>query len=241
MEVTPIAATLLFRYEAEKATDFKWSPDFMESDADCLAEFAGRSCYQSWDRPNPATRANRDYLGHVIENQDFSIYEHGTVTFYVTGVSRSFSHQMIRHRHVSPSQLSQRYVNEANRSEPVIPEALQNAPGTEILLRDFYNDAMNVYAQIVERLQNAGLTRKEARDAARAVLPNSQETRLVLTANHRAWREFIGKRKHYRASDEIAEFAGHVLRHLKNFAPNTYQDFPDDEPDGTGITLKAVA
>jgi thymidylate synthase (FAD) len=86
-----------------------------ETDAEggqALAEFAGRACYESWDKPNPATATNRTYLAHILEVGHLSVLEHGSATFYLTGVSRSFTHELVRHRHLSYSQLSQRYVPE---------------------------------------------------------------------------------------------------------------------------------
>ena len=77
-----------------------------------LAEFAGRACYQSWAKPNPVTATNAGYLRHILEVGHLSVLEHGSVSFYLTGVSRSLTHELIRHRHFSYSQLSQRYVPE---------------------------------------------------------------------------------------------------------------------------------
>ena len=67
-------------------------------DIDLLAEYGGRACYQSWHRPNPATRENDAYLNHILEEGHLSVMEHGSVTFYVTGISRSLTHELIRHR-----------------------------------------------------------------------------------------------------------------------------------------------
>ena len=93
--------------------DVPWSTDADGGQA--LAEFAGRACYQSWSKPNPATATNAGYLRHILEVGHLSVLEHGVVTFYFTGVSRSFTHELIRHRHFSYSQLSQRYVPERTR------------------------------------------------------------------------------------------------------------------------------
>ena len=90
--------------------DVPWSTDADGGQA--LAEFAGRACYQSWRKPNPVTATNAGYLRHILEVGHLSVLEHGTVSFYLTGVSRSLTHELIRHRHFSYSQLSQRYVPE---------------------------------------------------------------------------------------------------------------------------------
>jgi thymidylate synthase (FAD) len=54
-----------------------------------IAEFAGRACYQSWTKPNPATATNTGYLRHILDVGHLSVLEHGTATFCLTGVSRS--------------------------------------------------------------------------------------------------------------------------------------------------------
>jgi thymidylate synthase (FAD) len=103
--ITPIAWT-----HFSPPPDVAWETDAEGGEG--LAEFAGRACYQSWSKPNPATATNAGYLKHILEVGHLSVLEHGTVTFYMTGVSRSFTHELIRHRHFSYSQLSQRYVPE---------------------------------------------------------------------------------------------------------------------------------
>lgn len=91
-------------------TDFIAPPDIdWSTDADggpALVEFAGRACYQSWSKPNPRTATNESYLRHVIEVGHLSVLEHASATFYITGISRSCTHELIRHRHFSYSQLS---------------------------------------------------------------------------------------------------------------------------------------
>ena len=87
-----------------------WSTDAEGGPA--LVEFAGRACYQSWSKPNPRTATNESYIQHIIDVGHFSVLEHASVSFYITGLSRSCTHELIRHRHFSYSQLSQRYVPE---------------------------------------------------------------------------------------------------------------------------------
>lgn len=192
-------------------------------DIDFLGEFSGRACYQSWGRPNPATRANDTYLNHILEEGHLSVLEHGSVTFYVTGISRSLTHELIRHRHLSYSQLSQRFVNEEN-AEVVVPPALVDDEEAIAWLDEHMEASKVVYRKLAERLISKGATRKEAREAARAVLPNMTETRIVVTGNIRAWREVIGKRNAPGADAEIRQFAQEILNHLKVLAPNSVQD-----------------
>ena len=117
-QTVPPKVQLVAKTEFFPPADVPW-----ETDADggqALAEFAGRACYQSWSKPNPRTATNEGYLRHILEVGHLSVLEHGTVSFYLTGISRSLTHELIRHRHFSYSQLSQRYVpgREAPMVEP---------------------------------------------------------------------------------------------------------------------------
>jgi thymidylate synthase (FAD) len=194
------------------------------TDADYLTEFAGRSCYQSWNRPNPATASNSDYIKHIIDSAHFSVLEHGSATFYIEGVSRSLTHELVRHRHFSYSQLSQRFVNEST-VDFIIPPAIRNAEGADPnAFNEFRELILETYQDLAADLIANGLSRKQAREAARAVLPNMTETKIVVTGNHRAWREFLQKRNSPGADAEIQELAQLLLIELKKIAPNTYQD-----------------
>lgn len=195
-----------------------------EGDSDLLAEFAGRACYESWNKPNPATATNNGYLANILAQQHFSVLEHASATFYILGVSRSLTHELVRHRHLSFSQRSQRYVDES-MSDVVVPPAVREHPKhiRDILLHQA-TQSRYAYETMVMHLVNAGLSRKEARQAARSVLPNATSTNIVVTGNMRAWREVIAKRNHPAADAEIQELAKAILLILRVIAPNTFQD-----------------
>jgi thymidylate synthase (FAD) len=209
--------------------DVPWDTDTDGGQA--LAEFAGRACYQSWSKPNPATATNAGYLRHILEVGHLSVLEHGTATFYFTGVSRSFTHELIRHRHFSYSQLSQRYVPE-REAAMVEPEVIATDPELHKKFVAASEAAVQAYNELLEGLEakfadvpNATLRRKQARQAARAVLPNATETRIVVTGNYRAWRHFIAMRATEHADVEIRELAVECLRHLQGLAPSVFGDF----------------
>ncbi|MBQ1026597.1 FAD-dependent thymidylate synthase [Micromonospora sp. C95] len=220
--------------------DVPWSTDADGGQA--LAEFAGRACYQSWKKPNPATATNAGYLAHILEVGHLSVLEHGSVSFYFTGVSRSFTHELIRHRHFSYSQLSQRYVPERDAAmvEPTViaedPELHKRfVEAAEASVRA-YNDLLEGLERRFADVTNPTLRRKQARQAARAVLPNATETRIVVTGNYRAWRHFIGMRATEHADVEIRELAVECLRQLQRVAPNVFADFTISTlPDGTEV------
>lgn len=216
---------------------FEW---FGPTPADKLGEFAGRACYQAWERKNPATAENAGYLANILKQGHESVLEHSSCTFYLTGVSRSLTHELIRHRHLSFSELSQRYVN-VEDSEFVLPPALrdlgvENWSGEwegDDYANDYHFRGVRItYAQLVRYLEDKGLKRKQAREAARAVMPNATETRIVVTGNLRAWRDVLRKRYHVAADAEIRELATELLCQLRQVAPSSFQDFPD-RPFGT--------
>jgi thymidylate synthase (FAD) len=239
-EMVQPQVTLVAWTQFQAPPDVPWSTDADGGQA--LAEFAGRACYQSWSKPNPATATNGAYLKHILEVGHLSVLEHGTVTFYFTGVSRSFTHELIRHRHFSYSQLSQRYVPERNAAM-VEPDVIAGDPELHKKFVEATGAAVQAYADLLAGLEerfadveHATLRRKQARQAARAILPNATETRIVVTGNYRAWRHFIGMRATEHADVEIRELAVECLRQLQRVAPNVFADFTISTlADGTEI------
>ncbi|CAA79424.1 thymidylate synthase [Fromanvirus L5] len=214
--------------------DFEESKDedpyFGDFDADELAEFAGRNCYRSFHRPNPATAENEDYLNHIIDLGHESVFEHASATFYIEA-SRSVLTELERHRHLSFSVVSQRYVDPTDLGIHLPPALFKLHPDDRDdlvhIMESVSSEIDAVYEHIVNRLADRGLPRKQAREAARAVLPNMTNSPMVVTGNHRAWRYVIKARWHEAADAEIRELAGELLRQLRQIAPNTYQDIPD--------------
>ena len=220
------------KFDDRFVEDFYNSSEGNIQDPDLLAEFAGRSCYQAWDLPNPKTANNAGYLDNIINQGHFSVLEHASATFYVEGVSRSLTHELIRHRHLSYSELSQRYVDVSDANVVLPPAFRENlVPGDKkdatVTLRDYDSDIVEDYEMFAAALFQAGCTRKQAREAARAILPNMTETKIVVTGNMRAWRDMLGKRYHVAADAEIREFATAILGELRRIAPHSFQDFPD--------------
>lgn len=199
--------------------------------ADALGEAAGRLCYLSWNRPNPDTATNKGYLANIQRQGHESVLEHSTATFLVRGVSRALLTELTRHRHLSFSVVSQRYVDYGGTS-PVIPPALRGTENAATLVSE-YNRAVARYEALTRELRAAGLSRKQAREAARSVLPNAAPVDMIVSGNLRAWRDVIRKRWHVAADAEIREFAGEVLFSLRLIAPNSFQDIPT-EPYGEG-------
>lgn len=229
--------TLVARTRAE----FDGFMSVWESEGDSaqdLSEFAGRACYQSWARPNPATATNAGYLAHILEVEHHSVLEHGSVSFYVEGVSRSLTHELVRHRHLSPSQLSQRFVvvrkTTHGRAVPfVIPPLLEGDQDAAAVLSAAWDYAVHAYDRLIEignrivgDMEDVAATTasKRVREAARAVLPNMTPTAIVITGNHRSWLEFVVKRGALEGPDaEIRRLAVELFRQLRQAEPNIYQ------------------
>jgi thymidylate synthase (FAD) len=232
-ETAPLRVALIAKTEFVPPPDVPWSTDADGGPA--LVEFAGRACYQSWSKPNPRTDDNAGYLKHIIDVGHFAVLEHASVTFYITGISRSCAHELIRHRHLSYSQLSQRYVSEPD-SQIVAPPGMENDPELQQILASAADASHAAYAELLAKLEakfaaaeppdSLGvLRRKQARQAARAVLPNATETRLVVTGNYRAWRHFVAMRASEHADVEIRRLAIACLRRLADVAPTVFGDF----------------
>lgn len=227
MKVKLIASTIL---EDRDWAGTGYADSGSPSAADELAEFAGRNCYRSFHRPNPKTRENKDYLAHIIESGHESVLEHASATFYIEA-SRSVLTELERHRHLSFSVVSQRYVDPTPLGvhwPPVLAKLsdLDRAYAEDTLLAA-KDGADRAYAALMRIFEANGLPRKQAREAARAVLPNMTNSPMVVTGNHRAWRYVIKARWHEAADAEIRELAGELLRQLRKIAPHSYQDIPD--------------
>jgi thymidylate synthase (FAD) len=239
-QIVPLKVQVVAYTKFEPPADVPWETDTDGGQA--LAEFAGRACYQSWTKPNPATATNAGYLQHILEVGHLSVLEHGTVSVYLSGISRALTHELIRHRHFSYSQLSQRYVPERDAAM-VEPAVIAEDPELHQLFLDATDAALAAYTALLEGLEktfadvgNATLRRKQARQAARAVLPNATETRIVVTGNYRAWRHFIAMRASEHADVEIRELAIACLRELQRIATNAFADFEISSlPDGTEV------
>lgn len=204
-----------------------------------LTEVAGRLCYMSFAKPRPG--GNQAYLGHILEVGHGSVLEHAVWNFIFTGISRSLTHELIRHRAgFGYSQLSQRYVDESI-AEYVEPDCIAERPELHRLWLEAVTHSHQAYLKLVEKLHEAfkdepdrTLRRKLARQAARSVLPNATETKIFVTANARALRHFIELRANRHAEVEIRKLAIRVLEIMKAEAPHIFADYELlPLPDGT--------
>jgi thymidylate synthase (FAD) len=219
------------------------------TDGERLAEFAGRLCYMS--QRNPASRATRDYLENIKKQGHGSVLEHANYSVLLEGVSRSLTHELVRHRAgFAYSQLSQRYVDESEANF-VVPPAIIGDEALHTEWQQQIDQAQRAYVRLVEQLMERYSwvgdkvhRRKMAREAARGVLPNSTETKIVVTANARAWRTMLELRSSEGAELEIRRCAIAMLKLLLSESPAFFSDFEiyhaDDRREAARIVFHKV-
>ena len=152
-EIVGLSAQLIASTQFAAPADIDWGTDAEGGEA--LIEFAGRACYETWDKPNPRTATNEGYLRHVLEVGHTSLFEHASASIYVRGLSRSCSHELTRHRHFSFSQLSQRFVPDtANRV--VAPAAIAEDPELLALFEGVVDQSRFAYQELLDALEESG-------------------------------------------------------------------------------------
>jgi len=214
-----------------------------------LAEFAGRICYMS--QRNPASRTTADYLENIKKQGHGSVLEHAVYVLLIEGISRSCSHELVRHRAgFGYSQISQRYVDESHAAF-VLPPAMSGDADLEAAWEHQVTEAQAAYVRAVEGLMQryAWVTdkvhrRKLAREAARSVLPNATEVKIVVSGNARAWRTMLELRCGEGAELEIRRMAVACLRLLQREGGALFSDFEiyvaDDKQEAARVTYHKV-
>lgn len=209
-----------------------------------LVEAAGRVCYMSFGKKQ-SPRTNREFVENLIRMGHESVLEHVSWTFLITGVSRAFTHQLVRHRvGFAFSQLSQQYHDESEATfvmpphiaeNPKVREAWQGAiqatKRAYTLIANLLGDAVKEHPD-----QDKKEINRAVRSAARSVLPNATETKIVITANARALRHFFRVRGAIAGDIEMRQVASELLESLRSEAPSLFFDFEIRRlPDGSPI------
>ena len=179
-----------------------------------LLEHAGRVCYRSESRGDPAK-----FLRARLREGHESLIEHASATFEISGISRACSHQLVRHRIASYSQESQRYVD---MSDPalVIPDAIANDPHARAVWDGFVEGVKATY----QELRELGVLKEDAR----FVLPNAAATRIIITMNFRELLYFFRLRITLEAQWEIRRMALAMLELLAPHAPAIFDELLRD-------------
>src|SRR5438034_819800 len=225
----------------------KWLGD--STPGERLAEFAGRLCYMG--QHNPVNRTTADYLENIKKQGHGSVLEHSVYVLLIEGISRSCSHELVRHRAgFGYSQISQRYVDESHAAF-VMPPAVAGDARLEEEWQQQVAEAQAAYVRAVEGLMqryewvaDKVHRRKMAREAARSVLPNATEVKIVVSGNARAWRTMLELRCGEGAELEIRRMAIGVLRLLQTEAGALFSDFEiytaDDKDEAARVVYHKV-
>ncbi len=161
---------------------------------------ACRTCYSA-DTPQNIYEGAEDkekmlkLIERIISSGHYSTIEHIQVSFAISNVSRSCTHQLVRHRHMSFSQKSQRYVKEKGQFDYLIPHTIEKNEELKQKFESFMKDISDKYQEFVE----AGIPAEDAR----AVLPNACATSLVASLNLRELIHIANLRLCTRAQYEI--------------------------------------
>lgn len=231
--------TVIARQEFVYPEHIRWESD-SDVPGEVVAEFAGRLCYLSFGadaglegghKSIPGRTSNEAYLGNILQVKHGSVLEHAVWTLLIEGVSRSLTHELIRHRAgFGFSQLSQRYVDESEIAF-VLPPEIDDGTEAYRLWAEACAQTLESYrallAELTDQVGDTGsatMRKKRARQAARSVLPNAAETKIVVTGNARAWRHFMEMRGSGSADVEIRNLAGAVLDTLRDEAPHIFGD-----------------
>ena len=184
-----------------------------------IVETAGRLCYMSFGK---GRKSDEDYIRNLMFQGHGSVFEHINFGFIITGISRSLSHELVRHRHFSFSQLSQRFVDESDVAfvkPPNLPNELVSSWEESCLA------SLDSYRNLLTELaKEKNLSRKQRYEIARSVLPNCAETKIFVTGNARSWRHFISLRTSEGADAEIRRLANMILKELREIIPIQFDD-----------------
>jgi thymidylate synthase (FAD) len=189
--------------------------------AEDVIERACRTCYLSFHRYHPPS-STEELIKKVIRKGHHSVLEHAVATFRIKGGSRVFTHELVRHRLMSPSQESQRYVEygKTKQFEFVLPPTVQK---TEFVGR-FEELATSAY-ELYQEMVKANVPKEDAR----YILPNATTSEIVISANFREFRHIFEIRCVERAHWEIREICLKILKIMKKEAPFAFWDFHIDE------------
>lgn len=170
------------------------------------------------------------FLDKLMSYGHESVVEHVSFTFGIEGVSRSLTHQLVRHRIASYSQQSQRYVR-LNKFEYIVPPEIEKDKDAKAIFVDTMNNITKSYVKLSEILKkkyieqgiNPRDTEKKSIEDARYVFPNACETKIIVTMNARSLFNFFKHRCCNRAQWEIRQLAYEMLTEVKKVAPALFR------------------
>lgn len=212
-----------------------------------LLKTAGQTCYASFGQQRTYNENAQRYFDNLASSGHGSVFEHATFSFLCYGISRSNTHEVVRHRAgTAYSQLSQRYVSGRVLRFVERPE-YRDHPALHKRFAERIDAAWREYHEVADELlalQDEGDARlsadaktdrrKRVQQTARSVLPNETETVLVMSGNVRAWRHMVEMRTDAHAEAEIRDLFVRIFLCLRVAEPLLFGDYVlDGLPDGT--------
>jgi len=203
-----------------------------------ICKIAGQLCYASFGPKRTMNSDAERYFSNIKDSGHGSVLEHANFSFLMYGISRSVTHELIRHRAgFGFSQLSQRYVSGRVLRFVERPEYVAD-PELHSLFETRIDRAAEEYETLAEKLldrQKSGTgilsaehrtdLRKKVQQAARSLLPNETEAPIVVTGNARSWRHFIEMRANEHAETEIRALAFNIYLCLSAIDPYLFGDY----------------
>ena len=177
---------------------------------------AARTCYSA-DMPiNIYEQASDEekmlkLIERVVGSGHYSVIEHIQVSFAISNVSRACTHQLVRHRHMSFSQKSQRYVKEKGQFDYIIPPTIERNEELREKFVNFMDEVSKKYLEFTE----AGIPAEDAR----AVLPNAAASSIVASLNLRELIHLANLRLCSRAQYEIRTMVKMMCEELVKVEP----------------------
>lgn len=216
-----------------RSEDTSWNRTDGAQESEELIEFAGRICYLSFGK-RQSPRTNIEYIRNLIDKGHESVLEHACWTFELSNITRSFTHQLVRHRvGFSFSQLSQQYVDHSDfEMHPAIdlklfPNAEKAWAKAEESIRLAYQELKNALQEDLKEIvfKNVKERNRYINAVARQILPNATRTAIVVSANARALRHFLKVRGETQGDPEMRAVCSCLQRILMKEAPAIFSDF----------------
>lgn len=181
-----------------------------------IAEISAKTCYSADPPSKISPTDNKIALKKAIESGHHSVLEHAVFTFSIEGVSRSLTHQLVRHRIASFSQQSQRYVKMDNPGwDIIIPESVKEKGNMDKIY-----SYISTMESLAKELREAGVPEEDIR----YFYPNGLKTNIVVTMNARELLHFFSLRCCNRAQWEIRALANSMLAICREVCPEIFNN-----------------
>ena len=164
---------------------------------------------------NSSDKELKNILRHVMNLGHTSVIEHTSFSFAISDVSRSLTHQLVRHRIASYAQQSQRYVNLNEPNYVTPPKIAKNKQ-----MKKAYDETMNNIWREYNKLLDLGIPAEDSR----YILPNATCTNIIVTMNARSLLNFFELRCCLHAQWEIRQLANRMLKQVKKVAPTIFKN-----------------